>query len=84
MLLAKQAAKMAAIRLIALSIWHIMRSGHSTILVVDSVAAMKNNYLPAEYYLDRGFHYLIPNRDDWNPDTIVLRKSWIYIPTAPN
>ena len=50
---------------------HFVPSGHSTILEVDSVATVKIHYLPAEYSLDRGFHFLIPSRDDWDPNTFV-------------
>ena len=32
---------------------------------------MNIDYLPAEYCLDRCFHFLIPRRDDWNPDAIL-------------
>ena len=32
---------------------------------------MNINYLPAEYCLDRGFHFLIPSRNDWDPNTVV-------------
>ena len=67
---AKRESKVAAIRLNALSRWHTVPSGHSTILV-DPVAPVNIDYLPAEYYFDRGFHFLIPGRDDWNYDTII-------------
>ena len=28
-------------------------------------------YFPAEYYLDRGFRFLISSRDDWDRNTVV-------------
>ena len=33
--------------------------------------AVNIEYLPAKYCFDRGFHFLIPVRDDWNYDMIV-------------
>ena len=66
MVLAKQLARFAAIRLNALSRWQIVPSGQSTILEVDAVNI---DYLPAEYCLNRDFHYLIPNRNDWDSNT---------------
>ena len=57
---------------------------HFTILEDDPVAPMNINYHPAEYCISWGFHYLIPSRDDWNPNTSSPRKSWIYIPTTLN
>ena len=35
------------------------------------MAPVNIDYLLAEYCFDRGFHFLIPARDDWNYDTIV-------------
>ena len=35
------------------------------------MAPVNLDYLPAEYSFDRGFHFLIPSRDKWNPDSIV-------------
>ena len=70
-LLAYQADKFSVVRLNDLSRWHIVVSGHSTILEVNPVALVIIDYLSAEYCLYRGFHFLIPCRDDWNPNTIV-------------
>ena len=56
--------KFAAIRLKALSRLHIVPSEHSTILEVNRVAPLHIDYLPAEYYLDRGFHFLTPRRSN--------------------
>ena len=69
-----QAAKLAAIRFNVLSRWHIVPSGHSTILEVDPVASVNIDYLTADYCFDRGFHFLILSRDDWNPDTFIPPK----------
>ena len=71
-LLAKRTAKVAAIRLNALFRWHTVPSGDSTILSFAPVALENIDYLPAEYFFDRGFHSLILGRDDWNYDMIVL------------
>ena len=30
--------------------------------------------LPVEYYFDRGFHFLIPSREDWDPGMIIPTK----------
>ena len=35
------------------------------------MAPVNIDYLPTEYCFDRGFHFLIPSRDDWNYDIIV-------------
>ena len=76
---AKQMARFAA----TLSRWHIVTSGHSTILEVNPVTPVNIYYLPVEYCLDRDFSSL-PNRYDWNSNTVIPRNSWMYIPTAPN
>ena len=68
-ILAKQAAKFPTTRLNALSRWHIVPSDHSPIL--DPVAPVNIDYFPAEYCLDRGFHLLIPSRDDCDPNMVV-------------
>ena len=70
-LLAKQAAKIALIRLNALSRWHAVSSGHSTVLLVDLVAPVNIDCLPAEYCFESSFPFLIPTRDDWSYDAIV-------------
>ena len=70
-LLAKQVAKFVATRFNALSRQSIVPSDHSTILEFDPVAPVNIDYLPAEYCLDRGFHFLIPSRDDWGPNTVA-------------
>ena len=78
-ILAKQVAKFSATRLNALSCWHIVTFGHSTILEVEPVAPVIIDYLPAEYCVDRGFHFLIPTRDDWDPNTVFhLEHQHIY------
>ena len=51
---AKQTAKFAAIRLNVLPRWRIVPSGHSTFL---EVAPVNIDYLPADFCLDRGFHF---------------------------
>ena len=68
--LAKQAAKIAAIRINALPFWHTVPSGHSTIMGVDPVAPVNMDFPPTEYCFDRGFHFLILARDDWYYDMI--------------
>ena len=68
-LLAKQAAKFAATRLNALSRWHIVPFGYYTILEVNAVIPVNIDYLLADYCFDSDFHSLIPNRNDWNPNT---------------
>ena len=70
-LLPKQMAKFATSRLKALSHWHIIPSGHSTILEIDAVASVNIDYLPTQYCLDRGFHFLIPSEDNCDPNTVV-------------
>ena len=50
-LLIKQAAKFAKTRLNALSRWHIISSGHYTILEIDVETPVNIDYLPAEYCL---------------------------------
>ena len=32
---------------------------------------MNIDYLLAEFCLDRDFHSVIQNRDDWNPNTVI-------------
>ena len=61
MLLVKHPAKFVAIRLNVLSSWHIVPSGHSTILEIDPVVLVNIDYLPAEYCLDL---ILILSRDE--------------------
>ena len=70
-LLAKRAAKVAAIKRNALSHWQTVLSGHSTILGLDPVAPVNIDYFPAACSFGRGFHFLITGRDGWNYDTIV-------------
>ena len=78
MFLAKQTAKFAAIKLNTLSCWHIVPSGHSTLLEVDPVVSVNIDYLPDEYCFDRDFPFLILCMNDWNPN-ISTCKSSIYI-----
>ena len=54
-LLFKQAAKLAAARPNALSWWHIVPSGHATILEVEPGTPVNTVYLPAEYWLNKDF-----------------------------
>ena len=72
LLLAKQAATFASTSLNALSRWHIVSSGHSIILGVDPVTPVNIDYLPAEYCLAKDLPSLILNRDNWNPNTVIL------------
>ena len=64
----------AATRLNALSRWHIVPSGHSNILKVASVALENIDYLPVEYCLDRGFHFMIVSGDYCDPNKVVPPK----------
>ena len=66
-LFAKQVTKFAATILNALFRWRIVISGPSSILEMDSVVPLNINYRPVEYYFHKGFDFMIPNRDEWDP-----------------
>ena len=66
----KQTAKFSATKLKVLSRFHIVPSGQSTISQFYPVNPRNTDYLPAKYCLERDFYSLIPNRDDWNPNTV--------------
>ena len=81
MLLAKQLAKFAVARLNARSCIRILPSGYFYTLEVDPMAPLNIDYIPVVYYFDGGFYFLIPCRDDCNPDIIVspaLLDIYIY------
>ena len=55
----------------ALSRWHIIPSSLSSILEVNNAALLDIKYPSVEYYFDRGRHFLLPSRDDCEPDRII-------------
>ena len=63
------------IKLIPLEICLIQtNSTKFTVSVVFRHAAMDIDYLPAEYCLDRSFHFLIPSREVWRSYAIVVQN----------
>ena len=70
-LFTKQVAKFNATRLSALSRWPIVTYGRPSILEIDPVVLLDIDYVLVEYYLDRGFNFLISSRIDWTHDRTV-------------